>query len=375
LSRRVALVHNTARYLAWHYGGLVAELVGRGTDVVCLVPADGGAAALRELGARVVELRLSRRGLNPLAELVTVARLHRLVRRERPDTVLNFSIKPSIYGSVAARLAGVRRVCSMITGLGYAFMDASRGQRLLRRVVSLLYRVALARNDCVLFQNPDDRDLFVRDGLVDPARSRVIPGTGIDLEHFRADGTPPAPATFLYIGRLLVDKGVHEFVAAARALKREMPAARFLVLGPLDENPTALTGAEVRGWQADGAVEYLGESTDVRPHIAAATAVVLPSYREGLPRVLLEAMAMGRPVVATDVPGCRTAVRDGEEGLLVPVRDVPALAAAMARLAREAGLAARLGARGRESVAERFDVRQVNRMILESLDAGEGACC
>jgi len=375
VNRRVALVHNTARYLAWHYGGLVAELVGRGEEVVCLVPPDGGAAQLRALGARVVDLRLSRRGLNPLAELATLLRIRRLVRRERPDTVLNFSIKPAIYGSLGARLAGVRRVCSMITGLGYAFMDASRGQRVLRRIVSALYRLALARNDCVFFQNPDDRDLFVRAGLVAAQRCRVLPGTGIDLEHFRPDGSPPAPATFLYVGRLLADKGVREFVEAARAVKREIPQARFQLLGPLDENPAALTREEVQSWAGEGVVEYLGESPDVRPHVAASTAVVLPSYREGLPRVLLEAMAMARPVVATDVPGCRTVVRDGRDGFLVPARDAGALAAAMARLAREPAFAAELGRQARESVAERFDVREVNRMILESLDAGAGTCC
>lgn len=362
----LVLTHNTSRYLLMHYRELLQELVRRGYRVTVVAPDDGSVPALEALGVVCQCFDMSRRGMNPVAELCTVRRLWSYFRRAAPDAVINFSIKPVIYGAIAARLARVPRVLSMVTGLGYVFTGGSWSRRVLRTFVSGIYRAAFRLNDCVFFQNPEDRDYLAGRTGLDARKTVVLDGTGVDLEYYTPHGAP-APATFLFAGRLLADKGLREFVAAARRLKTRHPESHFLVAGPQDDNPAAIPAVEIEEWVRRGDIEYLGEIADLRPYYARATALVLPSYREGMPRVVLEAMAMGRPVVATDVPGCRHAVSSGVSGLLVRPRDSAALAQAMEQLLLEPELAARMGRNARAQAVERFDIRKVNAVVLDTI--------
>lgn len=304
---------------------------------------------------------MNRSGTNPFSELAYIWRLGRIIVQERPDIVLGFTIKPNIYGSSLCRLLKVPAVPN-VTGLGTAFL----GRSAFRRAIIFLYRAAFARARAVFFQNPDDEALFLRERIVRPGQSRVLPGSGIDLSHFRATDLPAQPR-FLMIARLLGDKGVREYVGAARKLKEKLPSARFALLGEIDrENRTAVPERELEAWIREGVVDYLGSAPDVRPFISQSAAIVLPSYREGLPRTLLEGAAMGRPLIGTDVPGCRELVREAVTGFLCEARNTDSLAAAMERLAcLSHEERARLGAQARALAESDFDEALVSRAYLE----------
>ncbi|MEO7505238.1 MAG: glycosyltransferase family 4 protein [Sphingomicrobium sp.] len=344
---------------------LLAALSAAGHQLVVVAPNDGYADRLAALGATFVPIRLASSGLSPLADARLVADYARLLRAHRPAALLGFTIKPNIYASLAARGTGIP-VINNISGLGTAFLRPGP----LQHLVTLLYRAALSGSATVFFQNPDDRALFLDRRLVRPAQVRLLSGSGIDLGQF----TPrPGPAgdgvRFLLVARLLWDKGVGEYVEAARQLRQTYPTARFALLGPVGaDNRSAVPQATVDGWVAEGVVDYLGEAADVRPAIAAADCVVLPSYREGMPRSLIEAAAMGRPAIASDVPGCRQAVEDGVTGFLCAVRSADSLAQAMARMIdlspaeRE-----KMGAAARELALRAFDEKLVVRAYLDAL--------
>lgn len=370
---------NTAWNLANFRVGLIRALQLDGFEVVAIAPADGHEA---RLPCRFVDLPMDNGGTNPLRDAVLFVRFVRLLRRERPSVLLAYTAKPNIYGSLAARVCGVP-VINNIAGLGSAVIRGGWVAAVLRQ----LYRVALARSAMVFFQNPDDRDLFVAEGLVTHGRVGLLPGSGVDLERFlpvaRADDEA-RPVRFLLLARLLWDKGVGEYVEAARLVRAAMAAqgtaVEFCIAGQADVgNPTAVPRGTLAGWEAEGAVRYLGFVDDVRPLIADADVVVLPSYREGTPRALLEAAAMGKPLVATDVPGCREAVVPGETGMLCEARSATSLALAMTNMVNIGAPARhRMGSAGRAFVEARFDERIVHRAYLNAIHqvlrrAGSGA--
>jgi len=312
--------------------GLIRALQADGHRVIALAPDDAYSRRFAELGIEYLPIQMDKKGLSPLADLRLLRSYRRILRELGADLFLGYTAKPNIYGSLAAQSLGMR-VINNVSGLGTAFI---RGGWLLR-IVSALYRRAFRRSARVFFQNPEDRDLFVAKRLVRPGQTVLLPGSGIDLARFspasaagRSDGDP---FRFLLVGRVIRDKGVIEYVEAARRLRPRWPDVKFQLLGFVDaENRTAISKDIVDGWVAEGLIDYLGAADDVRPFLAAADCVVLPSYREGLPRTLLEAAAMARPLIATDVPGCRHLVRDGVNGLLCEVRDAGALCAAMERM-------------------------------------------
>lgn len=363
-------------------GALIRDLVAAGCEVVAAAPPEHGDVPdrLAALGARFAGVGLSRAGLNPLADLATYGRLRRLFRRERPDLVLSYTIKPVIYGSLAAAREGVPRIAALITGLGSAFHSPGPRGRLLRAVAVRMYRAALHRCGAVFVQNPDIASLFSAHGILPRQRMIVVRGSGVDLREFPRQPVPEGPPCFLYLGRLLRDKGLREFAEAARRVRAELPQVRCVIAGAPDPNPSGIPLAEVQGWAADGVLEYLPHQVDVRPLLAACSVFVLPSYHEGMPRSVLEAMAVGRAIVTTDAIGCRETVRrpagaspdadgivQGDNGLLVPVGDAGALARAMLRLVRSPGLAEAMGARSRVTAEEEFDVRKVNQAMLAAL--------
>jgi glycosyltransferase involved in cell wall biosynthesis len=368
---RIVVVSPVAGSLLQFRGSMLQKMVEAGHDVLAVAPEEDANVRqeLASRGVRYTTVPLSRTGLNPIRDLRTTLALTRVFRAWHADVILVYAAKPVIYGLIAGRLARVPLRSAMITGVGSAL---GGGGSLTRRSLSLLlrglYKVALHGAHLVFFQNGDDEALFRTLGLVgDRQRIVRINGSGVDLDHYAPTPLPAPPLRFLLIGRLIADKGVREYVAAAEHVRRRRPEARFRLVGPLDVNPTAITQEEVDRWVEAGFVEYLGRTDDVRPALTDAHVYVLPSYREGMPRSVLEAMSMGRPVITTDAPGCRDTVVDGENGFLVPVGDEAALADRMLSLIDDPGSLPRMGARSRALAEERFDVREVDRVILEAL--------
>lgn len=369
---RIVMTVNAA-WNIWNFRRpLVSALLRDGHDITVLAPRDECAAKLEALGCRFVDLPIALKGLNPVSDAALGWRLRRHLGAIRPDIVLSYTIKNNLYGALAAKSLGIPFVPN-VTGLGTAFLSGG----LLQFIAKRLYRVAFAGLPTVFFQNQDDLGLFLDQQLVKPGQARLLPGSGIDLAHFSALAypAPGEPAVFLMIARLLRDKGVHEFVEAARIVGHRYPGARFQLLGAADAaNRSAITLDTVRAWQASHGVEYLGTSDDVRSEVANAHCVVLPSYREGAPRTLIEAAAMARPVIATDVPGCRAVVADGTTGFLCQVRSGASLADACLRfLALDHGARAAMGGAGRIKMEQEYDevlVTQAYRAVLDRLAAG-----
>lgn len=346
---------------------LVEALTGDGHQITVLAPPDDAVPELEQLGCRVRPLAMSVKGLNPLADLKLQRRFGRIFREERPDAVLSYTIKNNIFGARAAKPANVPFLPN-VTGLGTAFLSG----RLLQTVTEQLYRRSFSALPVVFFQNEDDRDLFLDRRLVRAEQARLLPGSGIDLRQFAPAPFPIPEETpvFLMIARLLRDKGVLEFVEAARRVKCRHPQARFQLLGAVgSENRSAIDRPTVDSWVAEGVVEYLGTTTDVRPAIAAASCVVLPSYREGAPRTLIEAAAMARPLITTDVPGCRAVVERDLTGFLCEVRSAGSLAAAMQRfLDLSPGARQAIGAAGRAKMEREYDQALVVDAYRAALD-------
>lgn len=363
---RVVLVANTLWSVVIFRPGLLRTLVRMGIDVIVMAPLDETLPRAKALNVRVIPLELSAKGANPLRDFGLVRTLVAWYRALKPDLVFHYTIKPNIYGSIAARLAGVPCI-AVTTGLGYAFVNTN----FIARVARTLYRFAFRFPREIWFLNGDDRQEFVMRRLVDPKKTRVLPGEGIDLVHFAPRNPGPADGKFrfLLIARMLWDKGVGEYVQAARLVHLAYPHAVFQLLGATDvANPSAIGADQMRAWVAEGVVEYLGTTQDVRDIIARADCLVLPSYREGVPRTLLEGAAMGKPLVATNAVGCREVVIDGETGLLCAPKDAADLAQKLQRII-EAGPDARaaMGARGRKMVEQRYDERIVIERYLDAM--------
>lgn len=349
--------------------GLIRGLQAAGHKVVALAPTDSFSPRFEALGVEYVPIEMDSKSVSPLRDLALLAGYRRALRRIRPDIFLGYTAKPNVYGSLAAHSVGAR-VINNVSGLGTAFIR----QGVLTRIVSSLYRLAFKRSSAVFFQNREDRDLFVAKRLVRPEQARLLPGSGIDLARFRPspepEGRPARPVTFLLVARLLRDKGVGEYVEAARRVRAARPDIRFQLLGFLDvANRTAVPREEVDAWVKEGVVDYLGAADDVRPFIETADCIVLPSYREGLPRTLLEGAAMAKPLIATDVPGCRDVVRDGVDGYLCHVRDPHSLADAMLRMADlSPEERRRFGSAARARVEAEFDESLVVSRYLEAIE-------
>ncbi|UYZ57882.1 glycosyltransferase family 4 protein [Hymenobacter latericus] len=362
---RVAIVINTS-WNIWNFRrNLVRALQAAGHEVLAIAPPDAYSARLEtELGCRYVPIAMENKGTNPLKDALLTKRFYDIYRRERPDVVLQYTIKPNIYGTLAARLAGVPSV-NNVSGLGTVFIV----KNLVSKVALGLYRFAFRFPKRVFFQNDDDRQLFLQHGLVRQEITDLLPGSGIDVDKYRPDAAAPVrhePFVFLMIARVLYEKGVEEYFEAARQVRAQVPGTRFQLLGGIDESGgVGVKRAVLEQWLQAGHVEYLGTSDDVPAHIRQADCVVLPSYREGTPKTLLEAAAMGKPLVTTDVPGCRETVVDGRNGYLCQVRSADDLGAKMLQVLRlpDAELR-RMGEASRQLAEQKFDERIVLQKYL-----------
>ncbi|WP_425505234.1 glycosyltransferase family 4 protein [Sphingomonas sinipercae] len=361
----LALSANSAWNLVNFRTPLLQSLQATGYRLAALVPDGDDVRPLSDLGVEVVPIAMSPRGISPLSDARLTYAYWRALRRLSPQAFLGFTPKPNIYGSLAARAAGVP-VINNITGLGTGFLSG----RMLERLVSGLYKAALHGSRRVFFHNPDDLALFVERRLVTPEQAEVIPGSGIDLDAFA-----PAPprsgdgVVFLFVGRMLIDKGIVEFAEAARQVRRQIPDTRFVVVGGWSPHPKAASAEQIDGWKAEAILEFHGNRDDVRSFVEASDCVVLPSYREGLPRALLEASALARPLIAADVPGCRHLVEEGDNGFMCTVRSADALAEAMVRFARlPEEERNQMGRRARTNAEERFGHDRVTDAYIRALE-------
>jgi glycosyltransferase involved in cell wall biosynthesis len=352
-------------------GELIEEMVSIGHKVIVVAPNIADKvhveAWLNDIQVGYYNLSLERTGVNPFADIRAFAQLYQLMNKEEPEVFLGYTVKPVIWGLLAAWAAGVKNRHVLITGLGYAFTSNARTKKrsFVNFAVKKLYKLALSKAQIVFFQNTDDLQEFRINRLVSAQQNvQVVNGSGVNLQKYAPMGVPSLPVRFLLIARLLGDKGVREFVEAARQLRSQGYNAEFRLVGPIDTNPDAISIEEVRSWCKQRIVDWLGELEDVRPAISECHVFVLPSYREGTPRTVLEAMAMGRPIVTTNAPGCRQTVIDGKNGFLVPVRDPESLANAMKEFIVRPEIIEVMGSASREHVVDKFDVVDVNRNLL-----------
>lgn len=346
-------------------GDLVREIVDRGYEVIITGPDMIDVDRIIELGARFVQIPMKKTGTNVISDLKYCWRLYRLIKQEKPDISLGYTVKPVVYGSIAAHFAGVRNVNSMVTGAGYTFTAKTIKAKLLGMVVRFLYCIGLHFADQVIFQNPDDLNEFCKRKLVSEKKCFVVHGSGVNLEHFRPMPLPEHPAFFM-LSRLLKSKGVQEYLKAAKIIKRRYPQVKFYLLGKYESDmQDAVPRDSIEKYIKEGIISRFDESDDVRPYYEMCSVYILPSYREGIPRTVLEAMAMGRPIITTDAPGCRETVIDGRTGYIVPVKDSKSVARKMEIFINNPQSIGIMGKRSREYVEEKFDVVKVNEEMVK----------
>lgn len=365
---KIAILYNTSDYLLRFRTELIQSLQAAGCEIVAITPRDASTPRLEALSVRWREWTLEGQALNPFKDLAAIADLRQTLADERPDAILNFTIKPVLYGSLVAGWLGVPRVVSMITGMGSIFLPGGLKKQILLRFIRPVYRMAMSRNHRVLFQNDEDLAYFVKNRFLPAEKALRINGSGVNLDLFARRPGEVVQGSFLLISRMIKEKGIHEFVKAARQIKARFPHARFTLVGPIDNNPGAITREEISAWEQEGIVEYAGVQADVRPFLARAEVYVLPTYYlEGVPRSILEALAMGKPVITTDWRGCKDTVTRDVNGYLVPPQDAESLAQAMARYLEDTGLSTRHGDASRQLAEEKFNVANVNIQVVSSL--------
>ena len=367
---KIAIVANSTWNIYNFRLNVIKLLIQNNFEVVVIAPVDHYISYLNQFSeVRHVPLRsLSRKSTNPLKDLSLTRELYQIYCRERPDLVIHYTVKPNIYGGFAARQCGIKYL-STITGLGYTFLHDS----LIRQLTQWLYRMAFRHSEKVIFENQDDRQLFIEEGIIRPEAGISLKGCGVDIQYFSPNGfvKPPDTLVFTFIGRLLYDKGIDEFVRAAALVKKDFPEAEFWVVGDIDEeNPAAISHDQLLAWMQSGVIRYFGPTSDVRYYIKQSDCIVLPSYREAIPRVVQEGMAMRKPIITTDTPGCREAGEEGKKGFLVPIKDAEGLAAAMRRFRQlSPDQKHTMGRYGRQKAEREFDDRLISRQIVDIIEA------
>ncbi|WP_448581194.1 glycosyltransferase family 4 protein [Thermaurantiacus sp.] len=368
---RIAFISNTAESIVNFRGPLIRDMVGLGHEVIALAPDHDASTldALNRMSCVSGSFSLSRTGMNPAQDVKTIISVARALRKFRPDVAIARSVKPVVYGLQAARLAGVPHNFALLEGLGFVYTESgTKGlvKRMLRTGLDFLFRSSLRIAEKTIFLNPDDMAEFQQRRLVPPGRAVLIRGIGVPLDEWPLLEPKIDPPCYVFVGRLLREKGITEFVEAARIVRAKIARSRFVLLGSIDSNPSSVDEGTVRGWVDEGLVEWPG-FVDPRDWFREATAFVLPSYREGVPRSTQEAMASGLPIITTDVPGCRETVIDGRNGFLVPARNAPELANSMIFLAENPTEVRKMGAASRKLAEEWFDIRSINTVFLETL--------
>lgn len=348
---------------------LMKEFVYRGYSVIAMAPNDEAVAVeLGHIGIKFIPIPLDRNGLNPIRDLLLLKKLFMLLRQEKPNIVYSYTIKPIIYGSIAAKFNNVPSIYAMVEGAGYIFTNLSLKSRIISVFAKKLFKFALKFNKKIFFLNKDNLNSFIELKIIKKQQQiAIINGSGVDLTYYRP--TPfPSTISFLMIARLLIDKGIREYMSAAEIIKSRYPDVVFKLVGMIDTNPSSITENEFSIWLKKGIIDFLGALSDVRTAISDCSVYVLPSYAEGIPRTVLEAMAMGRPIITTNVPGCKETVINGYNGFLVSVRNVNELCKAMEYFIRQSDEIQKMGKRSLEIAIEKYDVNKVNKSILQHME-------
>ncbi|NJP37449.1 glycosyltransferase family 4 protein [Alkalicoccus luteus] len=350
-------------------GDMIKAMVESGHEVIASAPHDYEdlQAQIAELGAKYVPIEMDRTGMNPFKDIKLIKSLIKLLKQERPDCFLSYTIKPNIYGSISAYFCGIENIYSMMTGSGSIIRGDSLKLKVLHKILFKLYRFAFSKCRTIFFLNKDDLELFKRNKIIRDDKTVILGSSGVNTLLFNKRKITNTN-TFLFVARLIKDKGIYEFLEAATVAKKQRPNMIFKVLGPIDTNPTAIGLEDLEEWTNAGIVEYLGEAKDVRPYIENSFVITLPSYHEGQGRVLLEAMSMGRAVLATNVPGCRQTVEDGITGYLVPKKNVEALANKMVQMYDNQHETQQMAKEGHLAILNKYDVRKVNQVILKNMN-------
>jgi len=354
---------------AWNFrGDLIKDIINLGYDVIVTGPNDVDVDKIEALGARFVKIPMEKTGVNVMSDLKYIKALKKLFKEEKPDVTLGYTIKPVIYGAIAAKQAKVPRRYSMIAGAGYVFVAKTTKAKIIRMLVKILYRIGFSCAHKVVFMNPDDLQDFTSLKLLKKDKCCMVNGSGVNMQRFEREPLPKKPVFFM-LSRALRCKGVSEYLEAAQIVHERHPDVRIMYLGEIDESmQDSLKQTEVQKYIDSGIIEYYPEHPDVRVYYRQCSVFVLPSHREGIPRTVQEAMAMGRPVIVTDAPGCRETVKNGETGYLVPVGNPQALADTMCKFIENPDLINKLGEASYEYCKEKFDVCKVNKTLLSHLD-------
>lgn len=349
-------------------GDLIKAMVENGHNVVACAPDDNNDVEIKvnELGAKYIPINMNRTGTNIFEDIKLMSDMMKVIRNEMPDVFLSYTIKPNIYGTLAAYFSRVKNIYGLMTGAGSIIRGTSAKMRLMQSFIMPLYKLAFSKCNKVFFLNDDDLTLFIRKGIIKDQNTVVIGSSGINLDLFQRKALQNND-TFLFIARLIRDKGIFEFIQAAKIAKEKRPDIQFKILGPFDTNPTAITPDELKEWTDKGIVEYLGATNDVRQYIENSFVIILPSYHEGQGRVLVEAMAIGRATIATDVPGCRQTVLNGVNGFLVPPKDSIILAEKMIEMYDNPELAINMANQGYKRAIDVYDVKKVNNVMLKQM--------
>ncbi len=353
---------------------LINRLKSDGHEIICLIPPGDSDSEqiLLSYGARIINYPLNRKGLNPLQDFNSYLKLGDVFASEKPDLLFAATIKPVIYGLLAAHKNNIPATFAAITGLGYTFERNNLFKKLINKISIKLYRAALAYANGIFFQNKADKELFIQNNIIkDDERLCMTRGTGVDIDYFKPEAMPdihtPGELKFLFIGRLLEAKGLFEYEQAAAILKKDWPDAKFQILGPMEQGPGSISPEQLEKWRTDGNIEYLGSTRDVRPYIKDAHVMVLPSWREGTPTAIMEAMSMQRPCVVSNAPGCTEVVLDGENGFLCKVKDARSLAENMEKFLLNPELLSSMGEKSRSLAVSVFDANKVADGIIQDM--------
>lgn len=364
---KIVLIASYSASIINFRGDMIRDWIKKGHTVLACAPETGFEKKIEEVGATFIPVRLQRAGMNPLEDCIYLFDLIRLLKKIKPDIVFSYTIKPVIYGSLAASFCSVPKIFSMITGAGFALQEGKNP--LFQHMFFTLYRKALAKNTAIFFQNPDDKAQFRELDLTGMHQNiQLINGSGVNLEQFPHSEAPVSPIRFLLMARLIPQKGIYEYVAAAKEIKKTSKEVIFSILGHIEDRPGSIKRQEVEEWKREGIIEYLGTTENVRPFLKKTSVFVLPSYyREGVPRSILEALATGRPIITTDTPGCRETVVNGTNGFLIPPKDTKSLADAMCFFILRKAEIKRMGYESFLLAKDRFDVKIVNSIIAKTM--------
>ncbi len=374
MTKKLLLVASYAPSLISFRFHFIKALISAGYEVIACAPVDEEddfdevIHLLEKINVKFIAIKMKRTGLNPITDLFTIYSLAAVMRKYKISTVFSYTMKPIIYASLAAKIIGNIKIYSLITGTGYIFMAEGFRSRMLRKLTTLLLRSSMKFNDRIFFQNIDNLNEFRNYGIINKhQRTGLINGSGVCTEEFMPSSYPEQ-LSFLLIARLLISKGIREYVAAAEIIKKKFPHIRFILVGWIDNNPASITEQELNLWKNSSIIDYFGRLKDVRPAIAQSSVYVLPSYGEGTPRSVLEAMAMSRPIITTDVPGCRETVVHGKNGFLIQQKDEHALANAMLKFIQEPHLIPIMGKESRQIAIDKYDVNKVNQTMLNYME-------